>query len=99
VTLGTYQNFKGKCIPKSIKKLFIHFICKYLDMKFNIFKITMKSNVVATMEAPFYVNPLTWLWRTLEVSHILRAFKILGILEIFQIGKDCNNVSLGVNRR
>jgi hypothetical protein len=32
----------------------------------------MKSNATTTMEAPFHINPLTWLWRTLEASHILR---------------------------
>jgi hypothetical protein len=45
----------------------------------------MKSNVVATMEVPFYVNPLTQLWRTLKASHILRVFKILGFFGIFQL--------------
>jgi hypothetical protein len=59
----------------------------------------MKSNVVATMEAPFYVNPLTRLWRTLKASHILKVLKILGILGIFQIGKDCYYASLGVSGR
>jgi hypothetical protein len=36
----------------------------------------MKSNVVAAIKAPFYVNPLTRLWRTLEDSHILKVFEI-----------------------
>jgi len=45
----------------------------------------MKSNVVTAMEVPFYVDPLTQLWQTLEVSHILRVFKILGIFGICQL--------------
>ncbi len=56
----------------------------------------MKSNVVTSIEAPFYVNPLTQLWRTLEDSHILKVFKIF---ENFQIGKDCNDANLGVSGR
>jgi hypothetical protein len=32
----------------------------------------MKCNVVATMEVPFHINLLTWLWRTLEASRISR---------------------------
>jgi hypothetical protein len=59
----------------------------------------MKFNVVAAMEAPFYVNLLMQLWRTLEVSHILRVFKILGIFGIFQIDKNCNDASFGVSGR
>jgi hypothetical protein len=43
-----------------------------LEIQASIFKITMKFNDVATMEAPFHINPLTWLWRTLEASRILR---------------------------
>ncbi len=43
-----------------------------LEIQANIFKITLKSNVVTTMEAPFHVNPLTQLWRTLEAFHIPR---------------------------
>ncbi len=43
-------------------------------MQVNIFKITMKSNVVVTMKVPFHVNPLIWFWRTLEASHILRHY-------------------------
>jgi len=57
----------------------------------------MKSTAIVAMEASFYVNPLTWLQRTLEASHILRVLEILEILEIFQIGKDCNDASLGVS--
>ncbi len=68
-------------------------------MKFNIFKITMKSNVVAAMEVPFYVNSLMQLWRTLKASHILKVFKILGFFGIFQIGRNCNDASFGVNGR
>jgi hypothetical protein len=56
----------------------------------------MKFNVVAAMEAPFYVNLLMQLWQTLEVSHILRVFKILGI---FQIDRNCNDASFGVSGR
>jgi hypothetical protein len=54
-------------------------------MKFNILKITMKSNVVAAMEVPFYVNPLTRLWWTLEVSHILKVFEILESSKFFKL--------------
>jgi hypothetical protein len=58
------------------------------EMQASIFKITMRSNV-ATMEAPFHVNPLTWLWRTLEASHILRhsfpKFFKLAKIEIVQV--------------
>jgi hypothetical protein len=51
----------------------------------------MKSNVVATMEAPFHVNPLTWLWKTLEASHILRhsfpkKFKLAKIAIVQMLG-------------
>jgi len=59
----------------------------------------MKFNVVAAMEAPFYVNLLMQLWRTLEVSHILRVFKILEIFGIFQIDRNCNDASFGVSGR
>jgi hypothetical protein len=45
----------------------------------------MKSNVVATMEAPFHVNPLTWLWGIHSRN--------------FQVGKDNNSASVGVNGR
>jgi hypothetical protein len=45
-----------------------------LDMQFSLFKITMQFNIVTAMEAPFHVNPLTWLWRTLEASRILQLF-------------------------
>jgi hypothetical protein len=43
----------------------------------------MKSNVVATMEVPFHVNPLTWFWRTLEASCIMRH----SFLEIFKLAE------------
>jgi hypothetical protein len=59
----------------------------------------MKSNVVAAMEVPFYVNSLMQLWRTLKASHILKVFKILGFFGIFQIGRNCNDASFGVNGR
>jgi hypothetical protein len=62
----------------------------------------MKFNVVAAMEAPFYVNLLMQLWRTLEVSHISRVFKnfgIFGIFGIFQIDRNCNDASFGVSGR
>jgi len=47
----------------------------------------MKSNVVAAMEAPFHINPLTQLWWTLEVFCILRhsflkTFKLVKIATI-----------------
>jgi hypothetical protein len=54
-----------------------------LDMQYNIFKTTLQSNVVATMEAPFHVNPLTQLWRILEASYILQH----SFLEFFKLAK------------
>jgi hypothetical protein len=45
----------------------------------------MKSNVAATMEVPFHVNPLTWIWRTLEASHILRH-SFLNFFKLAKIG-------------
>ncbi len=62
-----------------------------LNMQFNIFKITMKSNIAIAMEAPFHVNPLTQLWRTL-----VKAFRILKH-SFFQTNKDCNSASVGVS--
>jgi len=44
------------------------------EMQVSIVKINMKSNVVATMEVPFHVNPLIWFWRTLEASRILMHY-------------------------
>jgi hypothetical protein len=41
------------------------------DMQSNLFKITVQFTVATVMEAPFHVNPLTWLWQTLEVFFIL----------------------------
>jgi hypothetical protein len=35
----------------------------------------MKSNVATIMEAPFHVNPLTWLRWTLEVSYLSHSFQ------------------------
>jgi hypothetical protein len=52
-----------------------------LDMQSSLFKITIQFNVATTMEAPFHVNPLTWLWWTLEASCILRHF----FLEFFKL--------------
>jgi hypothetical protein len=43
----------------------------------------MQFNVVATMEAPFHVNPLTQLWQILEGFHILRH----SFLEFFKLAK------------
>ncbi len=62
-----------------------------LDMQSNIFKIIMKSNATITMEAPFHVNPLTRLWRTL-----VEAFRI-SRHSFFQTSKDCNSASVGVS--
>jgi hypothetical protein len=67
-----------------------------IEMQVNIFKITMKSNVVATMEAPFHVNPLTCM--ALEnIGSFLnpKAF----ISRFFQVGRDDNSASVGVNGR
>jgi hypothetical protein len=44
----------------------------------------MKSNVAIAVEAPFHVNPLTWLCRTLEASYILKHsfLKKIKLIEI-----------------
>ncbi len=60
-----------------------------LEIQANTFKITLKYNVAAIMEVPFHVNPLTRLWKTLQ------AF----VSEIFQVGKDGNSESVGINGR
>ncbi len=67
------------------------FFMSVLDMQSSIFKITMKSNVAITMEAPFHVNPLTQLWRTL-----VKAYQILKH-SFFQMNKYCNSASVRVS--
>jgi hypothetical protein len=62
-----------------------------LEIQANIFKITMKSNAATTMEAPFHINPLTWLWITLETSCILKHsfpkfFKLAKIVIVQVLG-------------
>jgi hypothetical protein len=62
-----------------------------LEMQANIFKINMKSNATTLMEAPFHVNPLTWLWRMLEASRISRHsfpgfFKLVEIIIMQMLG-------------
>jgi hypothetical protein len=56
----------------------------------SILKIIMKSNVVV-MEAPFHVNPLTWLLQTLLAYHILqhsfpKFFKLVKIAIVQVLG-------------
>jgi hypothetical protein len=41
-------------------------------MQSNSFNVTMQGNVVVAMKTPFHVNPLIWIWCTLEASHILQ---------------------------
>jgi hypothetical protein len=51
----------------------------------------MQFNVATAMEAPFHVNPLTWLRRTLEASHIFwhsfpKFFKLAKIATVQMLG-------------
>jgi hypothetical protein len=60
-------------------------------MQVDIFKITIKSNAIVAMEAPFHVNPLTWIWKTLEASCISRHsfpknFKLAEITIVQMLG-------------
>ncbi len=62
-----------------------------LDMQSSLFKIIMQFNVAIAMEAPFHVNPLTQLWRTLEASRILwhsfpEFFKLAKIAIVQMLG-------------
>jgi len=81
--VGAYQNFKGKFTSCYTQYLPNNYIYKCSWHAISYFKITMQSNVVDVMEAPFHANPLTQFWQILEASCILWHF----ILKFFKLAK------------
>jgi hypothetical protein len=65
------------------------------EMQVSIFKITMKSNVVATMEAPYSCRSFNMVLEIIEGFPHPKAF----ISRNFQVGRNNNSVSVGVSGR
>ncbi len=66
----------------NMQYLILRSLCNLMTCNL-LFNITMQSNVVATMDAPFHANPLIQLWRILEASWILWH----SFLEFFKLAK------------
>jgi hypothetical protein len=51
-----------------------------------ILEVKMKNNDASTMGLPYIVNPMTWLWRSLDFSQVI-AHKMTKYLKLVKIAK------------